>query len=87
MKQCRAQELFWAMLYLDTEKCKQRRFLVPKVSDKCRKMVLSALSRARLYSDEARCGESVAAAGAPIGLYLPSHLREWPLRADRTRSE
>ena len=62
MKQCRAQELFWAMLYLDTEKCKQGRFLVPKVSDKCREMVLSALSRARLYSDEARRGESVAAA-------------------------
>ena len=62
MKQCRAQELFWAMLYFDTEKCKQHRFLVPKVEDKCREMVMSALSRARLYSDKARRGESVAAA-------------------------
>ena len=63
MKQCGAQELFWAMPYVDNEKCKQlHRFLVPKVEDECTDMVLSALSRARLYSDEARCGESVAAA-------------------------
>ena len=51
------------MPYVDNEKCKQlHRFLVPKVEDECTDMVLSALSRARLYSDEARCGESVAAA-------------------------
>ena len=50
------------MLYLDTEKCKEHRFLVPKVEDKCRDKVMSAVSRARLYSDEARCSESVAAA-------------------------
>ena len=37
---------------------------------------MSAVSRARLFSGEARSGES-------IGPYLPSHLREWPLRADR----
>ena len=50
------------MLYLDTEKYKQHTFLVPKVEDKCTDKVMSALSRARLYSDEARFGESVAAA-------------------------
>ena len=44
--------MFWEMLYMDTEKCKQHRFLVPKVEDECTDMVLSALSRARLYSDK-----------------------------------
>ena len=49
------------MLYLDTEKCKEHTFLVPKVSDQCTDKVMSAVSRARLYPDEAKCGESVAA--------------------------
>ena len=40
---------------------------------------MSALSRARLYSDEARCGESVAA--APIGPCLPTDTKTTLTRA------
>ena len=84
------------MLYLDTEKCKKHRFLVAKVEDKCTDKVMSAVSRARLYTQTKldtvsrgpprahTCQVSrVSGHCPPIGSYLPSHLCEWPLRADR----